>query len=90
MKLAILSCTADFLAKAGILSMTLFNGSQACITCNDTGIVVNQGNGHSRCYSYRSIENKFKLRTETKVRPCMENATKRNRLIGFKGLIFIR
>ena len=44
MKLAILCCTADFLAKAGILSMTLFNGSQACITCDDTGIVVNQGN----------------------------------------------
>ena len=85
-KLAILCCTADLPAKAGILNMTLFNGSQACRTCEETGIVVNQGKGHSRCYPFRSIENKFKLHTDTEVRQCMENATKRNRLIGFKGL----
>ena len=39
-KLAVLCAVADLPAKAGILNMTLFNGSEACITCTEPGRVV--------------------------------------------------
>jgi len=40
--------TCDLPAKASVLNMTLFNGSESCITCEEPGTVVSQGKGHSR------------------------------------------
>ena len=41
-KLKVLCCTADIPAKAGLLNMTYFNGSEACITCKEPGVLVRQ------------------------------------------------
>ena len=56
-KLAVICGTVDLPAKAGILNMTQYNGSYACITCEESGVVVKQGKGHSRCYPYRKKMN---------------------------------
>jgi len=34
--------------------MTQHNGEGGCATCEEMGVVVAQGKGHTRCYPYRS------------------------------------
>lgn len=84
-KLAIIGGIFDLPAKAGVLNMTLFNGERACITCEEPGYVAKQGKGHSRCYPYRSEEEKHQMRTDATIRNAMENATDKKRILGFRG-----
>lgn len=84
-KMAVICCTMDLLAKASVLNMTQFNGSGACITCEEPGMVVPRGRGHSRCYPYRNMDEKFPSRTSLTVTEAMQNASERNKVKGFKG-----
>lgn len=84
--LTVLCTTLDLPAKAGVLNMTLCNGSQACISCEETGVVVSQGRGHCRSYPYRSPETRFPNRSNENVLQLMNTASDRNRQKGFKGL----
>ena len=85
-KLAVICGTVALPAKAGILDMTQYNGSEACITCEEPGIVVKQGKGHARCYPYRSSNDQFPLRTSAMVKEAMLTATDKKRNKGFKGV----
>lgn len=51
-KLSVICCVADLPAKAEILNMSYFNGSHACIKCEESGIQVKQGDGTTKCYPY--------------------------------------
>jgi hypothetical protein len=84
--LRVLCVTLDLPAKAGVMNMTLFNGQCACITCEEPGIVVTQGRGHSRSYPYRSLDECFPNRFHETVLQNMATATEKNRQKGFKGL----
>ncbi|XP_060607195.1 uncharacterized protein LOC132759444 [Ruditapes philippinarum] len=82
----VIGITLDLPAKAGVLNMTQFNGLEACITCEEPGLVVRQGRGHSRCYPYRPTSSRFPERSVEGVLESMESATVRNRQKGFKGM----
>ena len=70
-KVAVLLGTTDLQGKAYVVNMTQHNGESGCVTCEETGIVVTQGKGHTRCYPYRSpMERAPKRTTET----LLENA----------------
>lgn len=84
--LSVICNTMDLLAKAGVLNMTQFNGENACITCEEPGIVVSKGKGHVRSYPFRSSDEKFKFRTNSEVKNAMSRATNNNRVKGFKGV----
>ncbi|WAR10676.1 hypothetical protein MAR_035752, partial [Mya arenaria] len=72
--LSVLCVTFDLAAKAGALNMTYYNGSDACITCEEPGLTVRQGLGNSKSYSYRTQESRYPIRSHAGV------------LKGFKGL----
>ncbi len=74
-KLGVIGGTLDLPAKAGVLNMTYLNGEQACITCEEPGIVVKQGKGHARSYPNRNSESRAPMRTQASVRHAMESAT---------------
>ncbi|XP_048255342.1 uncharacterized protein LOC125381981 [Haliotis rufescens] len=84
-KLSVVCGIFDLPAKAGILNMTYYNGTEACITCEEPGVVVQQGRGHSRCYPFRPEHEKHPFRNDTDVRLSMERGTERRRSKGFKG-----
>lgn len=84
--LTALCITLDLPAKAGVLNMTLFNGAEACISCEESGIVVRQGRGHSRSYPYRTMDSRFPSRSNAAVLEQMNEASVTRRLKGFKGL----
>ena len=84
-KVMVICGTCDLPAKASALNMTLFNGADSCITCEEPGIVVKQGKGHSRCFPHRETADRFSLRTEESVRQAMEKGTDKKRCKGFKG-----
>ncbi|KAH3783739.1 hypothetical protein DPMN_161683 [Dreissena polymorpha] len=71
-KVMVICGTCDLPAKASVLNMTLFNGSDSCVTCEQPGTVASQGKGHSRCFSHRLEADRFPLRTEESVRQAME------------------
>ena len=74
-KVAVLLGTTDLQGKAYVVNMTQHNGESGCVTCEETGIVVTQGKGHTRCYPYRSpMERAPKRTTET----LLENALQEN------------
>lgn len=62
-KVAVLLGSADLQGKAYLLNMTQHNGQSGCVTCEETGIVVAQGKGHTRCYPYRSPTERAPNRT---------------------------
>lgn len=65
--------------------MTLFNGSQAYITCEEPSVTVAQGCGH--CHSpYRTQDNLFPIRFHANVIELMGSASANNRRKGFKGM----
>ena len=68
-KVAVLLGTTDLQGKAYVVNMTQHNGESGCVTCEETGIVVTQGKGHTRCYPYST-----KRTTET----LLENAFQAN------------
>lgn len=82
-KLLLTCCIADLPAKASLLNMTYFNGCEACIACEEPGLVVKQGKGHSRSYPFRDVPHS--LRKDEAVRRNMEEATDRKRVKGFRG-----
>ncbi|XP_015747175.1 PREDICTED: uncharacterized protein LOC107326937 isoform X1 [Acropora digitifera] len=74
-KVAVLLGTTDLQGKAYVVNMTQHNGESGCVTCEETGIVITQGKGHTRCYPYRSpMERAPKCTTET----LLENAFQAN------------
>ncbi|WAR10081.1 LOW QUALITY PROTEIN: hypothetical protein MAR_035157, partial [Mya arenaria] len=83
-KLGVICGVFDLPAKAGILNMTYFNGTEACITCEEPGVVVKQGKGSSRCY--RNVAEQYPLRNSPEVLENMRNATDKKRIKGFKGI----
>lgn len=84
-KVSVVCATLDLPAKANVLNMTFFNGSHACVTCEEPGVVVAQGKGHSRCYPYRSAEDRLTTRSCDSVKVSMEQATHTVRDKGFCG-----
>lgn len=84
--LSVIGLTLDLPAKAGVLNMTQYNGAEACITCEEPGLVVRQGRGHCRSYPYRQPVSRFPERSAENVLELMNSATIRNRQKGFKGL----
>lgn len=84
--LTVLCITLDLPAKAGVLNMTLYNGAQACISCEEPGIVVRQGRGHCQSYPYRTPETRFPSGSHTNVIQLTNVSSDRNRQKGFKGL----
>ena len=64
--------TTDLQGKAYVVNTTQHKSCESgCVTCEETGIVVTQGKGHTRCYPYRSpMERAPKRTTET----LLENA----------------
>lgn len=83
-KLSVLCGIADLPAKAELLNMTYFNGTNACITCEEPGISVRQGKGHSKCYPYRG-ELMYQKRSHGNVSAAMNEGSDLNRCKGFKG-----
>lgn len=67
--------TCDLPAKASVLNMTLFKGSESCITCEEPGIVVSQGKGHISCFPHRLESERFPLRSNESVREAMEKGS---------------
>ncbi|WAR23196.1 hypothetical protein MAR_036865 [Mya arenaria] len=82
--LSLLCVTLDLPAKVGALNMTYYNGSDACITCEGSGLTVRQGRGHSRSYSYRTQESRYPIRSHAGVLEHMNASSAKNRLKGFK------
>lgn len=50
----LLSWTLDFQAKAMLLEMMHHDGEYDCAICEEPGIVIKQGKGNTRVYSYRT------------------------------------
>ncbi|VDI77376.1 Hypothetical predicted protein [Mytilus galloprovincialis] len=84
-KLKVICGIYDLPAKAAILNMTQYNGSDSCITCEEPGKTVKQGKGTSRCFPYRETAEKYPNRNQAGVKLAMERGTERNRIKGFKG-----
>ncbi|XP_021354853.1 uncharacterized protein LOC110451260 [Mizuhopecten yessoensis] len=84
-KLAIICGIADLPAKAEILNMSYFNGSHACIKCEEPGMTAQQGKGYARCFPYRLQGARYPDRNHADVLVNMENDSARNREKGFKG-----
>ena len=74
----------DLPAKASILEMTYFNGKDACITCEASGMTVKQGKGSARSYPY--MNGIYTLRKDEDVRVCMLAGNDKKRVKGFKGV----
>lgn len=85
-KLSVICGVFDLPAKASLLNMTFYNGAESCITCEEPGFVTKQGKGSARCYPYREVNEKAKIRTHEEVVEHMKNATAKKRVKGFKGL----
>lgn len=84
-KLAVLCGIFDLPAKAEIFNMSYFNGSHACIKCEEPGMTVRQGKGNARCFPYRIQCDRYPDRNQNTVLACMASGQKKNRSIGFKG-----
>ena len=62
-RVAVLLGATDLQGKAYLINMTQHNGESGCITCEEPGVIVAQGNGHTRCYPYKSSLEKAPSRT---------------------------
>ena len=62
-KLSITSGIADLPAKAELLNMSNFNGSNDYIICEDPGLTVRQGKGTARCFPHKIQGNRSEART---------------------------
>lgn len=85
-RLALLCGIADLPAKAEILNMSYFNGSHACIKCEEPGMTVRQGKGYARCFPYRVKETRYSDRIHEEVVMNMRIGTTKNLSKGFKGV----
>lgn len=64
-KAAVILGTTDLQGKAYLLNMTKHNGENGFSSCEETGCVVKQGKGHTRCYPYKSSNSVPTKRTTT-------------------------
>lgn len=62
-KAAVIIGSTDLQGKAYLLDMTHHNGTNGCLTCEEPGLVVSQGKGHTRCYPYKTEPKAAKKRT---------------------------
>ncbi|XP_044168176.1 uncharacterized protein LOC122952196 [Acropora millepora] len=53
-KAAVILGSTDLQGKAYLTCMAQHNGECGCLTCEEPGVVVKQGKGHTRCYPYRN------------------------------------
>lgn len=53
-KAAVILGSTDLQGKAYLTCMAQHNGECGCITCEEPGVAVKQGKGHTRCYPYRT------------------------------------
>ena len=63
-KAAVILGSTDLQGKAYLTCMAQHNGECGCITCEEPGIVVKQGKGHTRCYPYWTPPEAASKRTE--------------------------
>lgn len=76
--------TMDLQARACVFNMMQHNGLCACIFCEETGVVVKSGKGHTRSFPYREI--KPKARTSESIDASVEQAVQQKKLVcGFHG-----
>ena len=62
-KAAAILSSNDLQARAYVMNQTQHNGEGGCSACEETGKVVKQGKGNTRCYPYREEHEKPILRT---------------------------
>ncbi|WAR15824.1 hypothetical protein MAR_030418 [Mya arenaria] len=78
--------TMDLQAKAYATSMTMHNGAFVCITCEEQGETVKQGKGYSRCYPYRSPDQRPDVRDSDDIKLVKSPAaTSAKRIKGIVG-----
>ena len=53
-KAAVILGSTDLQGKAYLTCMAQHNIECGCLTCEEPGVVVKQGKGHTRCYPYRN------------------------------------
>ena len=76
--------TMDLQARACVFNMVQHNGLCACIFCEETGVVVKSGKGHTRSFPYR--EDKPNTRTSKSIAENVEQAVQQKRPVcGFHG-----
>lgn len=62
-KAAVILGSTDLQGKAYLTCMAQHNGQFGCLTCEEPGVVVKQGKGHTRCYPYRTPTEAVSKRT---------------------------
>lgn len=77
MKFGVFLGTVDLQAKGYVANMTMHNGLNGCVTCEEPGQSVRSGGGHSRQYPYRKNEEKFPMRNSDDVIAIGMDATKK-------------
>lgn len=76
--------TMDLQARACVFNMMQHNGLCACIFCEETGVVVKSGKGHTRSFPYR--EDKPNTRTSKSIAENVKQAVQQKRPVcGFHG-----
>jgi hypothetical protein len=85
-KLSVICCVTDLPAKAELFNMSYFNGTYACIKCEEMGMTVKQGKGYAKCYPYRNKNIRSRARNQDSVIQHMLLGSPNNRSKGFKGL----
>ncbi|XP_052694382.1 uncharacterized protein LOC128172646 [Crassostrea angulata] len=81
--------TMDLQAQACVFNMMQHNGLCACIFCEETGVVVKSGKGHTRSFPYREI--KPKARTSESIDASVEQAVQQKKPVcGFHGRYILK
>ncbi|CAC5402567.1 unnamed protein product [Mytilus coruscus] len=81
--------TMDLQARAGVFNMTQHNGLYSCIFCEEPGLVVKVGKGHTRCFPYR--EEKPKCRSSISIEQNVLSAIEAKKPVyGFFGRSIIK
>lgn len=73
-KAAAILSSNDLQARAYVMNQTQHNGEGGCSTCEETGKVVKQGKGNTRCYPYREEHEKPILRSTATILACGHEA----------------
>ncbi|CAG2216372.1 unnamed protein product [Mytilus edulis] len=81
--------TMNLQARAGVFNMTQHNGLYSCIFCEEPGLVVKVGKGHTRCFPYR--EEKPKCRSSISIEQNVLSAIEAKKPVyGFFGRSIIK
>ena len=82
-KAAAILSSNDLQARAYLMNQTQHNGEGGCSTCEETGKVVKQGKGNTRCYPYREEHEKPILRSTATILACGHEAHISGRRVRF-------